>query len=146
VSAHRSDKYYVRFANASIRRLKQITDSIAVLNEDYKNFTIEFSLRNKDITYTQNADWFNNLGPDEQSQTDMKNKLRRGGKKELNVYTVGFRNSSGEGLLGYATFPEWYKGAPKDDGVVMLYSSVPGGSTKNYHRELTSWTLIHAPC
>jgi hypothetical protein len=51
----------------------------------------------------------------------------------LNVYTVGFKSGSGAGLLGYSTFPSSYSGAPKDDGVVMLFSSVPGGSTANYN-------------
>lgn len=62
----------------------------------------------------------------------MKKALRVGGASTLNVYTVGFEVGSGAGLLGYATFPSWYKDTPYDDGVVMLYSSLPGGSTVPY--------------
>ena len=66
-------------------------------------------------------------------QTEMKNKLRKGGAGDLNVYSVGFTSGSGAGLLGYATFPWSYASNPKDDGVVFLYSSVPGGTASPYN-------------
>lgn len=94
-----------------------------------------------------NADWFNNVGPDSSLQTTMKNSLRTGGASALNVYSVGFVSGSGAGLLGYSTFPSDYASDPKDDGVVMLFSSVPGGSTENYNegrvsRYISYWLLL----
>ncbi|KAK0242976.1 metalloprotease [Armillaria nabsnona] len=113
----------------------QITDSISVMNADYASTGISWVLAGTD--YTINSDWFSNVGPDSSQQTAMKAALRVGGENDLNVYTVGFTSGAGAGLLGYSTFPYSYDGAPQDDGVVILFSSVPGGSTANYNQGRT---------
>ncbi|CAE6437797.1 unnamed protein product, partial [Rhizoctonia solani] len=110
---------------------RQIENSLKVLNGDYRRSGLSFSLAKVDRTV--NADWFNNVGPDEVEQTDMKKALRKGGASDLNVYSVGFKSGSGEGLLGYATFPSSYTANAQDDGVVILYSSVPGGTAAPYN-------------
>ncbi|KZV99642.1 zincin [Exidia glandulosa HHB12029] len=108
----------------------QIDAQIDVLNNDYATTGLSFTLAAVD--FTTNSTWFQRA--DDCSgrtyQTAMKRALRKGGANALNVYTVGFTRSTGdcEGLLGYATFPSSYSGAPTDDGVVFLYSTLPGGT------------------
>ncbi|KAJ7137553.1 hypothetical protein C8R43DRAFT_1072218 [Mycena crocata] len=109
----------------------QIINQINVLNTDYGAANIVWKLAG--TTRTVNVDWFKNAGPSSSQQTAMKNALRQGGKGDLNVYSVGFTSGSGVGLLGYSTYPVSYAAAPKDDGIVILYSSVPGGSTTGYN-------------
>lgn len=105
---------------------KQITDQIDVLNRDYGVTGLQFKLAN--VTRVVNAKWFNDAGPDTPEQTEMKTALRRGGPNALNIFTVAFNNSAAEGLLGYATFPSDYSGKPKDDGVVVNFATLPGGT------------------
>lgn len=108
----------------------QITSQMNVLNQQYANSGFTFTLVSTDRT--TNSDWFNNAGPSTSQQTAMKKALRRGTAADLNLYTVGFKSGSGAGLLGYATFPSSVSNL-SDDGVVFLYSSVPGGTTTNYN-------------
>jgi hypothetical protein len=113
----------------------QITANIAAMNQHYASTGLSFTLAA--IDHTTSSTWFNTVGPSTSAQTSMKTSLRQGGANALNVYSVGFKSGSGAGLLGYATFPSDYASNPKDDGVVILYSSVPGGSTTNYNEGKT---------
>ncbi|KAG8705322.1 hypothetical protein FRC08_001721 [Ceratobasidium sp. 394] len=112
----------------------QIVQSLIAMNNHY-NGAIKFKLAN--VTHTTNSDWFRQVGPETKYQTAMKQALRVGGPADLNVYSVGFKKGKGVGLLGYATFPSSYAKKPKDDGVVILYSSVPGGTAPNYNLGMT---------
>lgn len=102
-----------------------INDQMNVLNAAYSSWGWSFNLVLTDRT--TNTTWYN--GCYGSSESAMKNALRKGTAKDLNIYTC---NPSG-GILGYATFPSSYSSSPKADGVVMLYSSVPGGSASPYN-------------
>lgn len=107
-----------------------IANQIRVLNDAYSGLTggantrFRFALAGTDRT--ANNSWFA-AGPDTSAEAAMKNALRKGGAADLNLYT-----NNGAGLLGWATFPSDYSRYPKDDGVVCLYSSLPGGGADPY--------------
>jgi hypothetical protein len=48
-----------------------------------------------------------------------------------------FRGGEGAGLLGYSTFPWDYGNKSLLDGVVVLYSSLPGGTLAPYNEGRT---------
>lgn len=102
-----------------------IANQMNVLNAAYAATGWSFSLVATDRT--SNATWYNNCYGS--SESAMKTALRKGSADDLNIYTC---NPSG-GILGYATFPSSYTSKPKLDGVVILYSSLPGGSAAPYN-------------
>jgi hypothetical protein len=104
----------------------QISAQIDVLNGAYAASTFTFAMVSVD--HTTNATWYT-AGPGSQAEADMKAALRKGTKSDLNIYT----NNPGGGLLGWATFPWNYSSNPKNDGVVILFSSLPGGSAAPYN-------------
>ncbi len=103
---------------------QMITDQINVLNGAYSSWGWTFNVVATDrIT---NADWYVNCYGT--AETAMKTALHKGTAKDLNFYTC----NPGGGILGYATFPNSYASAPAKDGVVVLFSSLPGGSAVPY--------------
>ncbi|QRN98664.1 zinc metalloprotease [Archangium violaceum] len=103
-----------------------IADQLAVLNAAYANTPFRFTLVSTDRT--TNSTWYT-AGPDTAAEAAMKTALRKGTADDLNMYI----SSPGGGLLGWATFPNWYAGNPSDDGVVILNTSLPGGSAAPYN-------------
>lgn len=104
----------------------QIDDQIAVLNAAYASTPFKFALTSVDRT--TNATWYT-MAYGSSAEKAAKTALRKGGADALNLYSANL----GGGLLGWATFPSDYAGNPKNDGVVVLYSSVPGGTASPYN-------------
>ena len=87
-----------------------------------------FTFNLVETTYTNNSAWFT-AGQGSAAEVQMKQSLRVGGPETLNIYSYNV----GGGLLGWATFPSNYTSNPDYDGVVILNSSVPGGSSAPYN-------------
>jgi len=103
----------------------EINDQIDVLNDAFAG-TATFVLASTDTT--ANNTWFA-MEPGTTAERDAKSALRVGSADDLNVYSA----NPGSSLLGWATFPSSYRGQPDDDGVVVLYSSLPGGDAAPYN-------------
>jgi hypothetical protein len=104
----------------------QIDAQIAVLNDAYNGTGFSFYVVSTD--YSDNASWYR-AGHGSAEETEMKTSLNISPENTLNMYF----SSPGGGLLGWATFPTWLSGSPEMDGVVILNSSMPGGSSAPYN-------------
>jgi len=103
-----------------------ITAQINVLNAAYASTGWSFTLTATDRT--TNATWYAKCDR-AATQKAMRVGLHQGTAADLNLYTC----NPGGGLLGQATFPSDYTARPKEDGVVVLFSSFPNGSAAPYN-------------
>ena len=103
-----------------------------VINEAFAGTTggtaTPFQFNLVGITRTNNSAW-NTAGYNSTAENQMKAALREGDEATLNIYSARI----GGGLLGWATFPNDYASNPLRDGVVILDTSVPGGSAAPYN-------------
>ena len=108
-----------------------LANQIKVLNESFSGWTrganTPFRFVTAGVQRIVNNAWFN-AGPGTAAEREMKQTLHWGDCTALNIYT-----NNGGGYLGWATFPWNCASRPKDDGVVVLYSSLPGGSEAPYN-------------
>ncbi|MEZ4239785.1 MAG: zinc metalloprotease [Myxococcota bacterium] len=112
---------------------QEVDDQMAVLNAAYAGTGWSFNLVSTDWTNRRQAF---NMSYGSATEGRVKSHLRQGTGDDLNIYTA----NPGGGLLGWATFPWDYQANPTDDGVVILYSSIPGGSAAPYDE---GDTLVH---
>ena len=104
----------------------QINSQMSVLNSSFASTGWQFNLVSVDTT--PNNAWFT-VGYGSAAESDMKNTLRTGTADDLNIYSANI----GGGLLGWATFPSDYASNPKNDGLVILTQSLPGGTAAPYN-------------
>ena len=105
-----------------------IADQITVLNAAYAfPDAYGFSFNLLQIDRTTNSYRYT-AGPNSSAEVQMKTALHRGSADDLNIYTSG-----PAGVLGWSSFPWDYYYDHFNDGVVLLHSSLPGGSTRPYN-------------
>lgn len=109
-----------------------ITSQLAVLNAAFASTPFKFTLASTDRT--TNSTWFS-LVQGSTAEAQMKTALRKGTASALNVYSASLT-----GPLGWAPVPWNYATNPRDDGVVLLYTTLPGGTAAPYNE---GDTLVH---
>lgn len=105
----------------------QVAAQMQVLNDAYASTGSPFYFTLAGVTRTTNATWYT-MAPGSVAESQAKSALRQGGAGTLNLYSA----NPGGGLLGWATFPSDYTKKPANDGVVVLFSSLPGGAAAPY--------------
>ncbi|MBI2566278.1 MAG: zinc metalloprotease [Candidatus Schekmanbacteria bacterium] len=103
-----------------------IDDQIAVLNRSYGAHGYQFRLAS--VERTEDPDWWTvaNLS---RAERDMKRALAVSPANYLNVYSANPQ----DGVLGWATLPWTHTEDSFMHGVVILHSTVPGGSAAPYN-------------
>ena len=116
--------------------VSMLQEQIHALNTSYSgldpagsgaNTPFRFQLAAHD--YVVNSAWYGSQRhtPEE---VLMKRALRVGGAADLNIYVKSIKKP----VLGWASFPWEYAGSPREDGVVILNSTLPGGSNGDYNQ------------
>ena len=105
---------------------EQIQGQLDVLNAAYLESGFQFTI--KSIDRTDNNAWSTHTMSSAQ-ETAMKSALAVVPETTLNLYLCDI----GGGVLGYATFPWMYPENSFMHGVVILYSSLPGGTAEPYN-------------
>ena len=103
-----------------------------VLNAAYSGATggsnTPFRFMIAGVTRTTSSAWFN-MSHGSMEEIYAKKALHVAGANVLNIYTA----NPSDGYLGWAAFPWEYTRMPYYDGVVILHSSLPGGTAFPYN-------------
>lgn len=96
----------------------QINMQMIVLNDAYRDVGYQFTLQS--VTRTDNTYW----STSSRAESEMKRILAVSPASTLNIYTCDLSG----GILGYSYLPSTFNENSFMHGVVVLYSSLPGGT------------------
>jgi hypothetical protein len=118
---------------------KQISDQMAVLDQNFGGSRTGFGFTLAGVTRTDNAAWFY-AGPGGTDEHSMKHALHQGGDNALNLYST----TAGP-YLGWAYLPDIVTkpGQAYLDGIVIDWESMPGTSTTYADRYDEGKTATH---
>lgn len=112
---------------------QQIDAQMKVMNDTYATTHFKFELAKVDRT--TNSNWYEmDMGSAEEA--DAKQALGIKQNNVLNIYTGHLAGS----ILGWAVFPWDFSASPYDDGVVIRFSTLPGGTSVPYDQ---GKTMVH---
>ena len=114
---------------------EQRVQQVAVLSDAFKPHGIDFVYHPSTVKIVDKPSWFE-MGHRSFSEREAKTALHIAPEYNLNFYTAGLQS----GLLGWATFPLDLAGDRVMDGVVILHTSLPGGSGEPYN---LGYTAVH---
>lgn len=101
---------------------QQLQAQVDAMNVGYSQCNVQFTLGPVDRVADEECYQF-------KDEAKCKNRTQVDPKVYLNFWTADLTG----GLLGYATFPWSLATSPGLDGIVVLYSSLPGGTVTNYN-------------
>ncbi|WP_167481052.1 zinc metalloprotease [Mesorhizobium waimense] len=117
-------------AISAVQRKQQVK----VLNDAYAPMGIVFTAEEGNVSVVDNPEFFR-MGHMSARERNCKTQNQAvDPKRGLNFYTA----EPGGGLLGWATFPFQMEGDPAMDGVVIMHSSLPGGTGAPYDLGMTA--------
>lgn len=109
----------------------KLDEQLRVLNNDFKPWNYRFTRAR--VNRVNNTRW-HRMQHNSREEREAKAALGRDHQTHLNMYFAGLEN----GLLGWATWPQDLADRPQMDGVVVLNTSVPGGSQPTADRGKTA--------
>lgn len=104
-----------------------VSAQIAALNTAHRNAHSAFVFKLVSTSRTTNTVWFT-ATQGSVAESAMKRSLHRGGTDALNLYTLNV-----PGVLGWSTLPSSASSNLLNDGVVVRFTTLPGGTYVGYN-------------